>query len=514
MTAGADPAPATEPKVEIYDTTLRDGSQQVGLDLTVTDKLRVAAALDALGVDVIEGGWPGSNPKDAEFFERADDAGAGATRSWPRSARPGRRGGRPTDDANLAALLGREDADRDAGRQGLDAARRRGAADHPRGEPRDGRRVGRASSAARAGGWCSTPSTSSTGTGPTAAMPSTSWPPPPRRAPTRSRCATPTAAPCPTTSAAIMRRGRRPPPGARSACTSTTTRVLRGRQLGGRRSRPARLHVQGAANGYGERCGNADLFSVIASLELKRGHELLPPGRLAALASTARTIAELANLPFESRQPYVGPSAFATKAGLHASAIARRPDAYSHVDPGLVGNQAQVLVSELAGRSNVLAKAAELGLDLSGDPALATASAGPDQGRRAPGIRVRGGGRVVRAAGAQDAGVLPTWFELEGYRVVIERGAAEDRSEAIVRLLLGEDRGRRRRRGRRPGARTRPGAAPRPGRAVPGAGQHPPGRLQGAHPGRPGADQRGHPGDADLGRSRRRVDDRRVCRRT
>src|SRR5208282_4506087 len=133
------------------------------------------------------------------------------------------------------------------------------------------------------------------------------------------------------------------------------------------------VHVQGAANGYGERCGNADLFAIIAGLELKRGHELLPPGRLAELASTARTIAEFANLPFEARQPYVGSSAFATKAGLHASAIARRPDAYSHVDPSRVGNQPHVLVSELAGRSNVLVKAAELGIDLSADPHLATA---------------------------------------------------------------------------------------------------------------------------------------------
>ncbi len=107
------------------------------------------------------------------------------------------------------------------------------------------------------------------------------------------------------------------------------------------------------------------MFAIIAGLELKREHELLPPGRLGTLASTAREIAELANLPFDAKQPYVGSSAFATKAGLHASAIARRPDAYSHVDPTLVGNQAHVLVSELAGRSNVLVKAAELGLDLS-----------------------------------------------------------------------------------------------------------------------------------------------------
>ncbi len=147
-------------------------------------------------------------------------------------------------------------------------------------------------------------------------------------------------------------------------------------------------HVQGAANGYGERCGNADMFAIIAGLELKREHELLPPGRLGALASTAREIAELANLPFDAKQPYVGSSAFATKAGLHASAIARRPDAYSHVDPTLVGNQAHVLVSELAGRSNVLVKAAELGLDLSSDPRAGHRRAGGDQGGRASRIRV------------------------------------------------------------------------------------------------------------------------------
>jgi 2-isopropylmalate synthase len=204
------------------------------------------------------------------------------------------------------------------------------------------------------------------------------------------------------------------------------------------------LHVQGAANGYGERCGNADLFSVIASLELKRGHSLLPSGRLAALASTARTIAEVANLPFEARQPYVGSSAFATKAGLHASAIARRPDAYSHVDPQTVGNQAQVLVSELAGRSNVLAKAAELGLDLSDDPALAGRVLEQVKEAEHRGYAFEAADASFELLVRKSAGVLPRWFDLEGYRVVIERATgrpgqhgATDRSEAIVRLLLG-----------------------------------------------------------------------------
>jgi 2-isopropylmalate synthase len=200
------------------------------------------------------------------------------------------------------------------------------------------------------------------------------------------------------------------------------------------------LHVQGAANGYGERCGNADLFSVIASLELKRGHELLPEGRLTALASTARTIADVANLPFDARQPYVGPSAFATKAGLHASAIARRPDAYSHISPAAVGNQPQVLVSELAGRSNVLAKAAQLGLDLSTDPGLAGRVLEQVKEAEHRGYAFEAADASFELLVRRSAGILATWFELEGYRVVIERGAAQDRSEAIVRLQLGADR--------------------------------------------------------------------------
>jgi 2-isopropylmalate synthase len=199
-------------------------------------------------------------------------------------------------------------------------------------------------------------------------------------------------------------------------------------------------HVQGAANGYGERCGNADLFAVIAGLELKRDYELLPPGRLGALAATAREIAELANLPFEPRQPYVGSSAFATKAGLHASAIARRPDAYSHVDPTRVGNKANVLVSELAGRSNVLVKAAEMGLDLSSDPNLATAVLDQIKAAEHRGYAFEAADASFELLVRKVAGRRPAFFELEGYRVVIEKSDGADRSEAIVRLVLGEQR--------------------------------------------------------------------------
>ena len=424
--------PASAGKVEIYDTTLRDGSQQVGLDLTVADKLHVAVALDALGVDVVEGGWPGSNPKDAEFFARAADlpwrhaklAAFGATRPPRRST---------DDDPNLLALLAArtpivtlvgkawtlhvDEALRTTRDENLAMV-----AESVRFMAAEGRRVvfdaehffdgyradpGYAlavlAAAAEAG------------------------------ADTLALCDT-NGGTLPDEAARILAEVdavTRARLGVHfhndSACAVANSVVA---VAGGA------LHVQGAANGYGERCGNADLFSVIASLELKRGHELLPPGRLAALASTARTIADLANLPLASRQPYVGSSAFTTKAGLHASAIARRPDAYSHVDPGLVGNEARVLVSELAGRSNVLAKAAELGLDLSGDPALASTIL--DQIKDA-----EHRGYAFEAADAsfelllrdELAGERRRHFTVESWRVIVERRAdGAVTSEATVRL--------------------------------------------------------------------------------
>ncbi len=435
-------------KVEIYDTTLRDGSQQVGLDLTVADKLRVAAALDGLGVDVIEGGWPGSNPKDAEFFDRAKRmsfkhaalAAFGATRA------PGRKTG---DDANLRALLDAEtpivtlvgkawtlhvdEALRTTREENLAmvaesvaylaAAGRRVVFDAEHffdGYAADrGYALEVLAAAADAGADTLVLCDTNGGTLPDDV----------------SRIVAEVTGRSRTAVGVHFHND--------AACAVANSVVAVGAGV---------LHVQGAANGYGERCGNADLFSVIASLELKRGHSLLPEGRLSALATTARTIAELANLPFEPRQPYVGPSAFTTKAGLHASAIARRPDAYSHVDPSVVGNRARVLVSELAGRSNVLAKAAELGLDLSSDPDLAGQVLDEVKEAEHRGYAFEAADASFELLVRRRAGVLPSWFELEGYRVVVERSGrgfqgvdptgqpSFDRSEAIVRLRLRDDR--------------------------------------------------------------------------
>ena len=426
----------TPPKVEIYDTTLRDGSQQVGLDLTVADKLRVAAVLDGLGVDVIEGGWPGSNPKDAEFFERAKSlelrnaqlAAFGATRLPRRGV---------DDDGNLAALLAAqtpivtlvgkawtlhvEEALRTTREENLAmvadsvaymaAAGRRVVfdAEHFFDGYRADRGYALAVLDAAAGAGADTLALCDTNGG------------------TLPDDAARVVADVAASVGSSCRVGVHFHNDSACAVANSVVAVSGGA-----------LHVQGAANGYGERCGNADLFAIIAGLELKRGHELLPPGRLAELASTARTIAEFANLPLASRQPYVGSAAFTTKAGLHASAIARRPDAYAHVDPGAVGNQQRILVSELAGRSNVLAKAAELGLELSPEQATEVLDQIKDAEHR---------GYAYEAADAsfellvhKIVGAQPTWFTLDSYRVMIERSAAEDRSEAIVRLRLGDER--------------------------------------------------------------------------
>jgi len=423
-------------KVEIYDTTLRDGSQQVGLDLTVADKLRVAAALDALGVDVIEGGWPGSNPKDAEFFARVGElnlkhaqlASFGATRLPRRGV---------DDDANLAALLAAQtpivtlvgkawtlhvdEALRTTREENLAmvadsvaymaAAGRRVVFDAE--HFFDGYRADRGyalavlDAAISAGADTLALCDTNGGTLPDDA----------------ARVVAEVAA----SAGSSVRVGVHFHNDSACAVANSVVAVSGGA-----------LHVQGAANGYGERCGNADLFSIIAGLELKRGHELLPPGRLAELASTARTIAEFANLPLASRQPYVGSSAFTTKAGLHASAIARRPDAYAHVDPGAVGNQQRVLVSELAGRSNVLAKAEELGLELS--PEQATEVLDQVKAAEHRGYAYEAADASFELLVRKIVAALPAWFALDSYRVMIERSAAEDRSEAIVRLRLGDER--------------------------------------------------------------------------
>ncbi len=436
MPTTPDQTPQSD-RVEIYDTTLRDGAQQVGLDFTVADKLQVARRMDELGVDTVEGGWPGSNPKDVEFFARARElpwthaklAAFGATR------RP--RGG-VDDDPNLRALVEsaapvvtlvgkswdlhvtealRTTYDENLAMVGESVAY---MAAHGRRVAFDAEHFFDGYKADRAYALAVLRAAAEHG------------------ADTLVLCDT-NGGTMPFEVAEIVRDVVRTFPGkiigghfhqdAGCAVANSLVAVHEGA-----------LHVQGAANGYGERCGNADLFAVVAGLGLKMGRTTLPAGGLASLTETAHAVAELANFLPDARQPYVGASAFATKAGLHASAIARRPDAYSHIPPETVGNRMRVLVSELAGRSNVVSKATELGIDVESDPELANRAL-----KRVKELEYRG--YAFEAADAsfellvrREAGQDVAPFQLEGYRVLIHRRAsrerteAQDLSEATVRL--------------------------------------------------------------------------------
>ncbi len=355
----ADEAPAR--RVEIYDTTLRDGSQQEGLSLTVDDKLQVARQLDHLGVAYIEGGWPGANPKDDEFFTRAPHELDLTTATLVAFGSTRRAGIRAEDDEALVRLASSGTQvvcivakawDRhvlDALRTTLDEAVNM-AFDSVQFLRAAGLRVFfdlehffdgyradsgfalRVLEAAEAGGaevlvLCDT----NGGTLP-------------------DEVARVVADVTADRSAGIGVHFHND-----SGCAVASSLAA---------VRSGAVQVQGCINSYGERAGNADLCAVIANLWLKMGVKTIPEDRLERLTPVAHHVAELVNIPPSPQQPYVGSSVFAHKAGLHASAIARLRDAYEHISPDLVGNGARFVVSELAGRSTLALKAAELGLSL------------------------------------------------------------------------------------------------------------------------------------------------------
>ncbi|MCW2545035.1 MAG: 2-isopropylmalate synthase/homocitrate synthase family protein, partial [Frankiales bacterium] len=194
-------------------------------------------------------------------------------------------------------------------------------------------------------------------------------------------------------------------------------------------------HVQGTANGYGERCGNADLFSVIAALEVKKQRAVLPEGRLQELGRVAHAVAEVANISPDPHQPWVGASAFAHKAGLHVSAIKADPDLYQHTSPAVVGNDIRLLISELAGRATIELKGRALGLE----PDSETVVKVLDRVKELESV-----GYSFEAAEAsfelllrEQMGQRPHFFELESWRVIVEHVDAKVVSEATVKLAAG-----------------------------------------------------------------------------
>ncbi|HKQ68616.1 MAG TPA: citramalate synthase, partial [Polyangiaceae bacterium] len=343
-------------RVKIYDTTLRDGTQGEDVSFSVGDKVRIARALDELGISYIEGGWPGSNPRDAAFFEAA--RGERLTHAKFTAFGSTRRSGvAAADDPLLKALLAAgtpvacifgkswtlhvRDALGVSLEENLElvfdtvAFLKKhfdeviydaehffdGYADNPE------YALSTLKSAKQAG------------------------------ADVIVLCDTNGGTMSPFLRAAIAHARKVLPDAAFGIHAHNDSEVAVANTLvaveGGAR------HVQGTINGFGERCGNANLVSIIPNLQLKLGYECVPAPELANLKRTSRLVFEFANQIPNKRQAYVGDSAFAHKGGIHVSAVVKNARTYEHIEPETVGNVRRVLVSDLSGRSNVLYKAKE-----------------------------------------------------------------------------------------------------------------------------------------------------------
>ena len=349
--------------IHIYDTTLRDGTQREGISLSCDDKLSIAQGLDEFGVSFIEGGWPGSNPKDAEFFRRATElhlqnAVITAFGSTCRADTT------PENDPNIIALL-----ESHAGvctvvgktsmfhvlevlrttplenlrmiEESLACLTKHGRrviydAEHFfDGYKKDpGYALDTLRAAFRGGAEIAVLCDTNGGTMPWEVK-------------------------------EIVRNTRMNIYGPLGIHTHNDGECAVANSLVA--VREGCVQVQGTMNGYGERCGNANLVSIVGDLELKMGYTCLKPGALARLCDVSHFVAETVNLAPDDHMPYVGRSAFAHKGGIHVAAIRRNPDSYQHVDPALVGNRMRIVVSELSGRGNILSKAEEYGLQVDGN---------------------------------------------------------------------------------------------------------------------------------------------------
>ncbi|PRY61327.1 2-isopropylmalate synthase [Knoellia remsis] len=438
--------------LHVYDTTLRDGAQQEGLNLSVTDKLTIASHLDDLGVGFIEGGWPGANPKDTEFFARAASelslrnatlAAFGATR---------RAGGAASTDPLVRALVESgapvvtlvakshvghvERALKTTLEENLEMIR--DTVSFLRGEGRrvfldaehffDGYAADRAyaiealraafESGAEVAALCDTNG---------GMLPGPVWD-------------------VVTDVVEAIGLDTGPDGGASGEarlgihCHNDTGCAVANSMAA---VDAGATHVQGTINGYGERTGNANLVTVVANLQLKEGIEVMDSHHLQEATRISHAISEITNVPAYSRQPYTGSSAFAHKAGLHASAIKVDPDLYQHLDPKAVGNDMRMLISDMAGRASIELKSRELGVEL--DPENEEHSALVKKVlATVKDLELRG--YTFDAADAsfelllrrelQDG--LPDFFEIESWRVITDSQSTGDAlSEATVKLTAG-----------------------------------------------------------------------------
>ena len=423
-------------EVKIYDTTLRDGSQAEEIAFSLEDKLLITEKLDELGVHYIEGGWPSSNPKDLRYFQEVKKLKLKGAKVVAFGSTC-RKGISPEQDENIQALLA----------SGTEVVTVFGKSwdIHPleamdltleenlsligdsiaylkRHVPEviydaehffDGYKANpeyalkTVLAAEEAGADCIVLCDTNGGS-------------------------------LPHEIAEIVREVKekvKVPLGIH--CHNDTESAVANTLMA---VREGVTHVQGTINGYGERCGNANLCSVIPNLVLKMGVECIPRERLRRLREVSRFVSELANLSTSKHQPYVGDSAFAHKGGVHVSAVLKAPKTYEHIEPELVGNARRVLVSDLSGESNLLAKARDFGIELKKGTPLTRKILKTLKEMEFDGYQFEGAEGSLKLLMKKEMGLHKHFFDLLGWRVVVEKRGDREQplSEATIMVRVGD----------------------------------------------------------------------------
>ena len=421
-------------KIWIYDTTLRDGAQAEGISFSVEDKLKIAQRLDEAGIDYIEGGWPGSNPKDVEFFQRV--------RSLPMAHAKivafgsTRRGNiRAEDDSNLRSLIesgtpvvavfGKSwdlhvtDALRVTLEENIEMIhdsvqflKKRVKevifdAEHFfdgfKADP--GYALKTLKAAAAAGADCIVLCDTNGGCAPSEVV----------------------AAMDAAKAEVDIPLGIHAHNDSEMAVANSIAAVEKGA-----------IHVQGTINGYGERCGNANLCSIIPILQLKLGKTCVPPESLAELTSLSNFVDEIANVVPNDRQPFVGRSAFAHKAGVHVDAMMKQPKTYEHIRPEQVGNTRRVLISELAGASSIVHKAERYGVDLTKKSPETREVLQRITELENRGFSFEGAEASFELLLRKSVGSYRKLFDLKSFRVIVEQRGTDPEpiTEATLRVMV------------------------------------------------------------------------------
>lgn len=420
-------------KIQIFDTTLRDGTQGEKIAFSAKDKLHIAKRLDHFGIDYIEGGWPGSNPKDMKFFELARNHKFDHSRivAFGSTCRANTK---PADDTNIqmmveagtpaVSLFGKswllhvQEALKTTAKENLKIIRESVAylkeqgkeviydAEHYfdgyKADPNYAIRTLKAAEAAGADTivLCDT----NGGTLPSEI----------------SKIVEETAKQVKT------RLGIH----AHNDCELGVANTLAAVEAGCE-------HLQGTINGYGERCGNANLCSLIPNLQVKQDYQCIPDEKMKELSSISHFVSEVANLNPDNRQPYVGKSAFAHKGGIHVSAVMKNECTYEHITPERVGNARRVLVSDLSGKSNIRYKSDELGIDLEKERESIPEIVDKLKQLENNGYQFEAAEASFKMLVQKLKNEWEEFFTLEGFRIIAEKNVSgKSRTEATIRLTV------------------------------------------------------------------------------